>query len=180
MVRKIELFDTTLRDGSQAHGISFSIEDKLGIISALDTLCISYIEPGTPGSNPKDQKLYAHLREDKMQYRAKIVAFGSTRRKNTAVCDDPGIRALEESGANVIAIFGKSWRLHVSEVLGTTEEENLRMISDTIAHFKQKGCEVIFDAEHFFSGYRDDPAFAMRISLTRCGSIAFSMDCAFF
>jgi len=161
MTQKIEIFDTTLRDGAQAKGISFSVEDKMRIIQTLSELGISYIEIGHPYANPKDSKLFASVSDDRLDS-TRYVAFGSTRRKDIAADEDPNLRMLVSCGAKTVAIFGKSWKLHVDEILATTEEENLAMIRESVAFLKQAGCEVHYDAEHFFDGYKDDPAFAMR------------------
>ncbi|AKL94491.1 2-isopropylmalate synthase LeuA [Clostridium aceticum] len=160
MNNKIEVFDSTLRDGAQAEGISFSVEDKIKIVRALDALGISYIEAGNPGSNPKDLEFFAHMREEKLKH-AKLTAFGSTRRANINVEEDNNVQSLLDANTPAVAIFGKSWDFHVTDIIKTTLEENLAMIQDTIAFFKEKGKEVIFDAEHFFDGYKANPTYAM-------------------
>jgi len=157
----IRLYDTTLRDGTQREGISLSLNDKLKIVRKLDELGIHYIEGGWPGSNPKDAEFFAQVKGMPLK-QAVITAFGSTRRADTAVADDPNIRALLEAETRAVAVFGKSWELHVSQVLGTTLEENLAMIADSVGHLKDQGREVIYDAEHFFDGYQADPAYALR------------------
>ncbi len=160
LVRDIEIFDTTLRDGSQAEGITFSIEDKERIAERLDYLGIAYIEGGWPGSNDKDREFFARARD--MQWtNAKITAFGSTRRGNLACEDDSNLRAIIESGAPAAAIFGKTWNLHVTEALRLTLEENLRMIEESVAFLKSHGMTVIYDAEHFFDGYKADGEYAL-------------------
>ena len=156
----ITLLDTTLRDGAQREGISFSVEDKLRIASALDRLGVDYIEGGWPGSNPKDMEFFDRAGELHLRH-ATITAFGSTRRVNVAVDEDSNIRSLLASGTKRVTIFGKSSDAQVRHVLETTREENLRMIEDTISYLKDAGREVIYDAEHFFDGYRDDPQYAM-------------------
>lgn len=158
---KIEIFDSTLRDGAQAEGISFSVEDKLKIVKALDALGISYIEAGNPGSNPKDLEFFERVRGMKL-VNAKLTAFGSTRRPDTPVEEDSNVQSLLEANSEVIAIFGKSWDFHVTEIIKTTLDENLNMITDTISYFKSKGKEVIFDAEHFFDGYKSNAQYAMK------------------
>ena len=157
---KIELFDTTLRDGAQGETISFSIEDKLNVVKALDRLGITYIEAGNPASNPKDHEFFERTQYHPLQ-NAKLVAFGSTRRRDVPVEEDRNCRALIVADTPVVAIFGKSWNLHVTQVLKTTLEENLQMIRDTVGYFKSHGKEVFFDAEHFFDGYRADASYAL-------------------
>lgn len=157
--KKIELFDTTLRDGAQGETISFSIEDKLNVVKALDQLGLSYIEAGNPVSNPKDHEFFERIQYHPLK-NAKLVAFGSTRRRNEAVEEDRNCRALIAADTPVIAIFGKCWNLHVTQVLKATLEENLQMIWDTVHYFKSHGKEVFFDAEHFFDGYRADAGYA--------------------
>lgn len=156
----IYVYDTTLRDGSQREGISFSVEDKIKITRKLDELGVHYIEGGWPGSNPKDVAYFKRVKEISLKH-AKIVAFGSTRRVDKSVSDDPNIKALIDADTPSIAIFGKSWDLHVEEVLHTTLEENLRLIADSIGYAKSKGKEVIFDAEHFFDGFKSNPQYAI-------------------
>ncbi len=158
---KVSVYDTTLRDGCQAEGISFTVEDKLRIARRLDRMGIDYVEGGWPNeTNPRDQEVFARARDEDWQH-ARFAAFGSTRRPGIVPEDDTQLGFLVDSGAPVITIFGKSWDLHVTDVLGTTIEENLQMIEDSMAFLKESGAEVIFDAEHFFDGYRADPEFAM-------------------
>lgn len=156
----IQLYDTTLRDGSQGEGVSFTVQDKLRVARRLDDLGVHYIEGGWPGSNPKDIAFFEAARDLKLK-NAKICAFGSTRRKHMRAAEDPLILQLADSGAPVVTIFGKSWMLHVTEVLGATGDENLEMIADTVAFLKSRGLEVIYDGEHFFDGYKDDPEYAL-------------------
>ncbi len=160
-MRKVQVYDTTLRDGCQAEGIAFSVEDKLRIAERLDSLGFDYIEAGWPNhTNPRDQEVFERARD--MQWaHAKIAAFGSTRRPNIATEDDRQLQDLVNSGAPVITIFGKSWDLHVTEVLSATPEENLAMIEESCAFLKESGAELIFDAEHFFDGYRANPEYAL-------------------
>ncbi len=157
----VEIFDTTLRDGAQTEGISYSVDDKLRIARKLDELGVTYIEGGWPGSNPKDAVFFAHAKAETWKH-AKIVAFGATRRANLKPAEDASVCALVEAGTEVCAIFGKSSVLQVEEVLRTTLDENLRMIEDTIAFLRGQGKRVIYDAEHFFDGYRADAAYALQ------------------
>jgi 2-isopropylmalate synthase len=158
---KAVLYDTTLRDGAQQEGISFSVDDKLKIARRLDQLGVAYIEGGWPGSNPKDMAFFERVSELRLE-KAVVTAFGSTRRAHMPVEKDPNIRTLVAADTPAVAVFGKSWDLHVHRVLNTTLEENLRMIADTVRYLKAAGREVIYDAEHFFDGYRADPAYALR------------------
>jgi 2-isopropylmalate synthase len=159
-MNKIALYDTTLRDGSQREGLSFSLADKLKITEWLDRLGIDYVEGGWPGSNPKDREYFERVADLPLAH-AQVTAFGSTRRAGIAVEDDPHLAALLDARTAVIAVFGKSWHLHVAEVLQTTPEENLRMIAETIHYLREGGRRVLYDAEHFFDGYRDDAAYAL-------------------
>lgn len=156
----IQLYDTTLRDGSQGEGVSFTVQDKIRITRRLDEMGIHYVEGGWPGSNPKDIQYFEAARDLKLQH-ARVCAFGSTRRKNMRAAEDPLILQLADSGAPVVTIFGKSWLLHVREVLNATPEENLEMIRDTISFLKSRNLEAIYDAEHFFDGFKDDPDYAL-------------------
>lgn len=158
--RKIFIYDTTLRDGSQGEGISFSGASKIQIALKLDEFGVDYIEGGYAGSNPKDMEFFHEIRKHKLRH-AKIAAFGSTRRADVAVGEDANVVRLIEAGTPVVTIFGKTWQLHVSEVLRTTIAENRRMIAETVHFLKKHGKEVVFDAEHFFDGYKDSPSFAM-------------------
>jgi len=157
---QIQLYDTTLRDGSQREGISFTVEDKLRIARKLDELGVHFIEGGWPGSNPKDDEFFALARELKLS-NAQLVAFASTRRPKTKAENDPNLRALLEAGTKVVTLVGKSWDLHVTQVLGTTLEENLGMIADSVGYLKSQGRVVFFDAEHFFDGYKANPEYAL-------------------
>ncbi len=161
-MEKVFIYDTTLRDGSQAEGINFSIEDKLRIIEKLEDFGIDYVECGWPGSNPKDTALFEKLKNKKTKH-TKIVAFGATRRPNKKVSEDPQIENLIKSGAQVITIFGKSWDYHVTEALKTSLEENLNMVYESVKFLKEHVQEVIFDAEHFFDGYKRNPEYAMDV-----------------
>jgi len=156
----VTLYDTTLRDGSQRAGISFTSQDKLRIAHRLDALGVPYVEGGWPGSNPKDEEFFALLQANPLP-RSKAVAFSSTCRAGLRPEEDPTLAALLAAATPAVAIFGKSWDFHVIGALETTLEENLRMISDSIRYLKQQGREVIYDAEHFFDGYKANPDYAM-------------------
>jgi 2-isopropylmalate synthase len=160
MMNQIFLYDTTLRDGTQGEGISLSCTDKLKVAQRLDAFGVHYIEGGWPGSNPKDAEFFARQGELELK-QAKIAAFGSTRYKNTTCAEDGNIQALLEANTPVITLVGKSWDLHVHHVLETDPEENLNMIQESVQYFKKRGKEVIFDAEHFFDGYKVNPDYAM-------------------
>ncbi len=159
MSRKIFVYDTTLRDGTQREGISLSCDDKLRIAQKLDDLGVAYIEGGWPGSNPKDVEFFERAGELNL-VNAKIAAFGSTCRVGSHPADDANIQALLDSGAPVCTVVGKSWGLHVKDVLKTTPEENLRIIRESVAYLIAQGREVVYDAEHFFDGYEADPDYA--------------------
>ncbi|MEE8360193.1 MAG: citramalate synthase, partial [Candidatus Omnitrophota bacterium] len=158
---KVELYDTTLRDGAQGEGISFSVNDKLNIVSKIDELGIAYIEGGWPGSNPKDIEFFKKVKKLKLG-NAKVAAFGSTRRANAKVQDDVNVRSLLKANTEILTIFGKTWDLHVKNILKTTLDENLKMIEDTIKYIKAEGRRVFFDAEHFFDGYIENPDYALK------------------
>ena len=162
---KVKLYDTTLRDGSQGEGISYSVTDKIGIARELDELGIHYIEGGWPGSNPKDMEFFLKMNKSRLK-NAELVAFGSTRRPRTKASDDPNLKALVKSGALVVTIFGKTWDLHITDVLKTTLEENLSMIKDTVAFLVSKSLIVFYDAEHFFDAYAANPEYSLRCLLT--------------
>jgi len=156
----VTLYDTTLRDGAQAEGINFSTADKLHIAERLDLFGVHYIEGGWPGSNPKDIEFFERAKSIKFT-NARLAAFGSTRRQGVRVEDDPQVRTLLEAATPVVTIFGKTWLLHVHEVLRTTPEENLAMIEQTVAYLKAAGREVVYDAEHCFDGYKDSADYAL-------------------
>lgn len=160
-MKKILIYDSTLRDGAQAQGISFSVEDKIKLVDKLDKLGINYIEAGNPGSNPKDLEFFERIKNMKFK-NAKVIAFGSTRRVNISAEEDANVNSLLMAGTPAVAIFGKSWDFHVTEILKTTLDENLKMIYDTVLFFKNKNKEVVFDAEHFFDGYKANPEYAMK------------------
>lgn len=155
----IYTYDTTLRDGEQSEGVSLSLEDKILIARRLDAFGIDYIEGGFPASNPKDIAFFAELARTPLQH-AKLAAFGNTCKKGVAASEDAGLRDLIESGAPVATIVGKSWDEQVTRALQTSLDENLRMISDSVAYLKANDLEVVFDAEHFYDGYRSNPAYA--------------------
>ncbi len=159
-MRSIEIYDTTLRDGAQAEGVSFSAVAKVQVAKRLDEFGVAMIEGGFAASNPKDMEFFRLIKEEPLK-NAKIASFGSTRRANVEPEADTGLAALLEADTPVCTIFGKSWLLHVTEVLQTTAEENLAMISDSVRYLKVHGKEVVFDAEHFYDGYKDNPGYAM-------------------
>lgn len=161
-VKKIHIYDTTLRDGTQGEGFQLSVLDKIAIAKRLDGFGIPYIECGWPGSNPKDMEFFTRAKSEFVLQQAKLVAFGSTRRANVAVEDDAQVQLLLDAETPVVTIFGKSWDLHVREVLRTTEEENRAMIRDTVAYLRSRGKEVVYDAEHFFDGYKANADFALQ------------------
>jgi len=156
----VEFYDTTLRDGSQAEGVAFSVEDKLILIEALDKLGIRYIEGGYPGSNPKDIEFFKRAKGMELE-NATVVPFGSTRYPTFSPESDPNLSALLDTGTRTVTIFGKSWRLHATDVLRVTAEENLALIESSVRYLVENGREVIYDAEHFFDGYADDPGYAV-------------------
>ncbi len=167
----ILIYDTTLRDGTQGENINFSAKDKLKIAKKLDEMGIHYIEGGWPGSNKRDMRFF-ELAQTETFAHARITAFGSTRRPRTQAADDPNLQALIASQTPAVAIFGKSWVLHVEKVMANTRQENLAMISDSVAFLKSRDREVIYDAEHFFDGYKDDPAYASEtlLAATQAGA----------
>ena len=158
---KIFTFETTLRDGTQGESVSLSVDDKLLIAQKLDELGIDYIEGGWPGSNPKDKEFFSRAEELRFQH-AKLTAFGSTRFAKNRVEDDRNVQALIAANTPTVSIFGKSWDLHTQRALGVSEEENLKLISETVKHLKDHGKEVVYDAEHFFDGYLSNSSFALR------------------
>jgi len=161
-VPSVQLYDTTLRDGAQKEGVSFSVVDKLAIVRKLDELGVHFIEGGWPGSNPKDEEFFAKAKGLKLS-RAKLVAFGSTRRANAKAENDDNLKALAGAGVSVVTLVGKSSAPQVTRVLETTLEENLAMIADSIKYLTGKGITVFFDAEHFFDGYKADSGYALRV-----------------
>jgi 2-isopropylmalate synthase len=157
--QRVRIYDTTLRDGTQGEGISLTVEDKLRIAKRLDQFGVAFIEGGWPGSNPKDAEFFSRARDWDWQC-AQIAAFGSTRRARATPEDDANLRALIAAGTPVCTVFGKSWTMHVTDVLRTTLAENLTMIEDSCAFVRAQGRRVVYDAEHFFDGYRADPGYA--------------------
>ncbi|MFZ5974623.1 MAG: citramalate synthase [Bacillota bacterium] len=158
---KAVIYDATLREGAQGAGASFTVEDKLKIVDMLDELGVSYIEAGNPGSNPKDAAFFERMQNHPLK-QAKLTAFGATCRVGVDPKDDANIQALMSANTPVVCIFGKSWDFHVTEILKATLEENLAIIAETVRYFKQQGKEVVYDAEHFFDGYKNNPEYALR------------------
>lgn len=163
-MESISIYDTTLRDGAQAEGISFSKADKLRLAERLDSIGMAYIEGGWPHSNPRDAEFFREARRLAFRH-AKLTAFGSTRRRDSRAENDENLRALLDAETPAVAVFGKSWLLHVTGVLHASPEENLDMISDSCAFLVREGREVVFDAEHFFDGWKDDPDYARKTLL---------------
>jgi len=161
----VQLYDTTLRDGAQQEGISFSVEDKLKICQKLDELGIDFVEGGWPGSNPKDTEFFAKARNLNLSH-STLVAFGSTRRAGSRAEEDTNLQALLEAKTRVVALVGKAWDKQVTQVLETTLEENLNMITDSVSYLRLKGLRVFFDAEHFFDGYKGNPEYALQAVAT--------------
>jgi len=164
MKQTVYLYDTTLRDGAQAEDVNFSVEDMIRVARKLDQFGVHYIEGGWPGSNPRDVAFFQEMQGVHLK-KAKLVAFGSTRRAKFRAKDDPSLKALVDSGVSVVTIYGKSWDLHVHKALKTTLEENLRMIGDSVAFLKKYMGEVYYDAEHFFDGYKANPEYAIETLL---------------
>ena len=161
MMRQVIAYDSTLRDGAQAQGVSFTVEDKLKIVQRLDDLGIGYIEAGNPGSNPKDLAFFEQVSALNLK-NSKIIAFGSTRKPNIRAQQDNNLQSLLLAKTDAVAIFGKSWDYQVTDILRTTLQENLDMIADTIGFLKSQGKEVVFDAEHFFDGYKANSEYALK------------------
>jgi 2-isopropylmalate synthase len=160
MSERIEIYDTTLRDGAQGEGVNFSVEDKCRIAEHLDALGVDFIEGGWPGSNPRDVEFFERARALRLGH-ARLAAFGATRRKSFSCETDPSIQALLRAETPVVTVFGKSWGLHVTEALRLSHEENLEIINDTVRYLAARVACLIYDAEHFFDGYRADPAYAL-------------------
>jgi len=158
---KVFIYDTTLRDGAQAEGVVFSLVAKIHVAKMLDSFGVDYIEGGYAASNPKDMAFFKAIKKEDLKH-AKVAAFGSTRRADVKVEEDAGVQSLLEADTEVCTVFGKTWLLHVAEVLKTTPEENLAMIEDTCRFLKENGREVVYDAEHFFDGYKDNPEYALQ------------------
>jgi 2-isopropylmalate synthase len=163
VARRVEIYDTTLRDGSQLEGISLTVDDKLRIAEQLDWLGVDFIEAGWPGANPKDDELFRRAATELALSTSTLVAFGSTRRVKGKVDSDPTLRHLLDAGTSTVCIVGKSWDYHVTEALGTTLDEGVAMVADSVEHLRAEGREVFFDAEHFFDGYKRNPEFALRV-----------------
>jgi 2-isopropylmalate synthase len=159
--KQIQMYDTTLRDGAQTVGISFSVKDKIAITRELDRIGIDYVEGGWPGANPKDSIYFEEIKKVKLAH-TKIAAFSSTRRPKVSFKDDAILQAIATCGADVLTIFGKTWDLHAKTALGITNEENIEVIYSTVAYLKEKGSTVFFDGEHFFDGYKADQDFAIK------------------
>ena len=164
-MKEAAIYDTTLRDGMQGVGSHFTLEDKVKCAQLLDAMGVAYIEGGGPGFNPKDAEFFARMERQPLK-NAELVAFGPTCRADGSASDDRGLQILAESPAPCVCLYGKAWTLHVSKVLGTTPERNLEMIRTSVSYLKQRGKEVFFDAEHFFDGYKEDPAYAL--SVVKC------------
>ena len=161
MAEQVLLYDTTLRDGMQGEGMSLSVDERVRVAHALDGLGIQLIEAGFPGSNPKEEALFERLSRERFEH-AEVAAFGMTHRRAVAAADDPGLRVLAGCFAPVCTLVGKTWSLHLEKVTRVAPEENLRMIEDSVAFLRGEGKRVIYDAEHFFDAYRDDPGYALR------------------
>lgn len=162
MTKRIEIYDTTLRDGAQGPNVKFSSDDQLRVVAALDALGVSYIEGGQPGSNPKAVELFERARDMDLK-NAKMAAFGSTRHPKSAVEDDANIKALLSAGTEVITIFAKTSKIHAEQILRVSVEENLTLISESVAYLKEQGKRVVLDAEHFFDGFHEDNAYAIEV-----------------
>jgi len=159
-MEKVYIYDTTLRDGAQGEGISFSDTAKVRFAHLLDEFGVDFIEGGFAGSNPRDRRFFDDIRKERLAH-ARVTAFGSTRRVDVDAQGDPQLAGLLAAETEWVTIYGKSWLLHVRDVLRTTGENNLQMIADTVGFLRAAGRRVLFDAEHFFDGYKDDPAYAL-------------------
>ena len=163
--KSVEVLDTTLRDGAQSANVSFTLNDKIRIALALDELGVDYIEGGWPGSNPKDEEFFKEIKKYSLS-KAKIAAFGSTRRKEFSAKEDPNLNAIIKADVDVAVIFGKSWILHVTDVLKIKPEENIELVYDSINYLKSHGLKVIFDAEHFYQGFKENREYALKVVKT--------------
>jgi 2-isopropylmalate synthase len=172
-MKNIEIYDTTLRDGSQSEDVSFSVEDKLRILHKLDEFGVHYIEGGWPGANPKDEEFFEQAKKFKCKY-SKLAAFGATHRASVKVGEDPSIKALLKAKTPVVTIFGKTWDFHVREALRVSLQRNLDLIYDTLTYLKKRIPHVIYDAEHFFDGYRANPEYSMK---TLEAAVAAGAEC---
>jgi len=160
----IDLYDTTLRDGTQREGVTLSVDDKLRVARRMDELGVAYIEGGWPGANPKDTEFFARAADGELALtNARLVAFGMTRSAHTSAADDPLLAALVAARTDVITLVGKSWGYHVDEALGVPRADNIAMVADSIAHLRALGKRVMFDAEHFFDGFERDRAYALDV-----------------
>jgi 2-isopropylmalate synthase len=159
---RIEIYDTTLRDGAQGPGVKFSAEDQLGVVRALDNFGVAYIEGGQPGSNPKAVELFERARDMDLRH-AKMAAFGSTRNPRNAVEDDLNIKALLSARTEIVTIFAKSSPIHATEILGVSLDENLKIVDESVRYLRSQGVRVFLDAEHFFDGYYEDHAYALSV-----------------
>src|SRR5215470_17142904 len=166
---RVEIYDTTLRDGSQQVGLDLTVEDKLRAAAALDALGVDVVEGGWPGSNPKDKEFFARAAEIPWR-NAQLAAFGATRRPNRPADGDPDLQTLLVANTPIVTLVGKAWTLHVDEALRTSREENLAMIAESVALMAAEGRRVIFDAEHFFDGYRADPGYALEVLAAAAGA----------
>ncbi len=173
---KLEIFDSSLRDGAQGEGISFSVLDKIKIVQLLDTLGVDYVEAGNPGSNPKDLEFFHEVKSLTLNH-VKLVAFGATRRRNSSAAEDANIASLVKAGTDWVSIFGKSWDFQVTDIIKTTLKENLNMIKDTVEYLIGEGKKVIFDAEHFFDGYIENKKYAMQsiIEAAKAGAASIAL-----
>lgn len=177
MAKKIYIYDTTLRDGTQGEEISFSVEDKVKIAYHLDDFGVDYIEGGWPGSNPKDMEFFERMKGVNLKH-AKLAAFGSTCRASSTPEDDANVNQLLAAETPTVTIFGKSWDMHVTAALGTTKERNIEIITETVKYLKKHGKEVIYDAEHFFDGYKSNPEYAIStIRAAEAGGADFVVLC---
>ncbi len=172
-MNKVTVFDSTLRDGAQAEGVSFSVEDKIKIVKALDRLGVEYVEAGNPGSNPKDLEFFERIKSVELK-NTKIAAFGSTRRRGISPSEDGNLQALLGAGTDTVAIFGKTWDFHVTDIINTTLQENIEMIYDTILYLKENNRVVVFDAEHFYDGYKNNAEYALK---TLDAAVQAGADC---
>ena len=161
MSARVVSYDTTLRDGMQGQGMSLSVEEKLRVAHALDSLGIDLIEAGFPSSNPKEEAFFELLSRERFEH-AQVAAFGMTRRRGVAADEDPALRLLAESFAPVATLVGKTWALHLEKVTQVEPEENLAMIAESVAFLAGEGKRVVYDAEHFFDAFAEDPAYALR------------------
>ncbi len=176
-MQAVEIYDTTLRDGAQGEGISFSVEDKIKIALKLDKMGFHYVEGGWPGSNPKDAAFFLRIRKYKLE-QARIAAFGSTRKPGIEAAADSNLNSIIAAGAPVATIVGKTWDFHVTHALQTTLAENLNMIRESVAYLKSRGLTVFYDAEHFFDGYKANPAYALATLKAACeGGAAVCVLC---